>query len=26
LMEQILRDEALEAFEIWKNKTDKTKY
>ena len=26
LMEQILRDEALEAFEVWKNKTDKTKY
>ena len=26
LMEQISRDEALEAFEIWKNKTDKTKY
>ena len=26
LMEQILRDEALEAFEFWKNKTDKTKY
>ena len=26
LMEQILRDEALEAFEIWKNKTDKIKY
>ena len=26
LMEQILRNEALEAFEIWKNKTDKTKY
>ena len=26
LMEQISRDEALEAFEVWKNKTDKTKY
>ena len=25
-MEQISRDEALEAFEVWKNKTDKTKY
>ena len=26
LMEQILRDEALKAFEIWNKKTDKTKY
>ena len=26
LMEQVLRDEALKAFKIWKNKTDKTKY
>ena len=26
LMEQVLREEALKAFEIWKNKTDKTKY
>ncbi len=26
LMEQISRNEALEAFEIWNNKTDKTKY
>ena len=26
LMEQILRDEALEAFKIWENKTDKIKY
>ena len=26
LMEQISRDEAFEAFEIWKNKIDKTKY
>ncbi len=26
LMEQISRNEAIEAFEIWNNKTDKTKY
>ena len=26
LMEQILRDDALKAFEIWNKKTDKTKY